>query len=42
MQKIDVTVDFNGIVVFDPVLLNDFYGEIDNAVNLYQRFVKID
>lgn len=39
MQEFSVTVDFNGIVFFEPNLLKKFFGGvIDTGTNLYQRF----
>jgi len=39
VQQFFVTVDFNGIVMFEPHLLCAFYGgHIDSGTNLFQRF----
>lgn len=39
MQEFSVTVDFNGIVLFEPNLLKKFFGGIiETGTNLYQRF----
>jgi hypothetical protein len=40
MQEISVIVDFNGIVIFDPVLLGCIRPEIGCGENLYQRFTQ--
>lgn len=42
MQEYLVTVDFNGIVLFDPQALEDFYKTIEIGENLYARFAKTD
>lgn len=42
MQELEVTVDFNGIVLFDPEALKNFYSEIDIGTNLYFRFTRTD
>jgi hypothetical protein len=42
MQKLEVIVDFNGIVVFDPSLLAEFFTEIKFGENLYRRFTTTD
>lgn len=38
MQVFDVIVDFNGIVIFDPLLLERFYTKLTPGENLYERF----
>ncbi|QJE00291.1 hypothetical protein HH212_09885 [Massilia forsythiae] len=38
MQEIEVVVDFNGIVIFDPERLKEYYGNIDIGTNLLKRF----
>ena len=42
MQEIEVIVDFNGIVIFDPMLLCGFYPGIAIGENLYRRFTQTD
>lgn len=42
MQKLKLIVDFNGIAIFDPKLLQRFYGEIGIGENLYERFIRTD
>ncbi|OIJ41832.1 hypothetical protein [Massilia timonae] len=42
MQKFELIVDFNGIVIFDPSLLAGYFSEINPGDNLYARFVRSD
>lgn len=42
MQEFEIIVDFNGIVLVDPSLLDEFYGGIMPGDNLYQRFIKTE
>lgn len=42
MQELEVIVDFNGIVVFDPSLLEEFFTEMKPGENLYRRFTTTD
>lgn len=42
MQEFEIVVDFNGIVLFDPSLLNKFYDQIAPGENLYRRFTQTD
>lgn len=42
MQELEIVVDFNGIVIFDPALLRDFYPGIDRGENLYRRFTQTE
>lgn len=40
MQETRIIVDFNGIVIFDPVLLAVIYPEIGHGENLYRHFTQ--
>jgi hypothetical protein len=43
MQELDLIVDYNGIVLFGPDLLKEFYGgKIAIGTDLYKRFTKTD
>lgn len=42
MQELELTVDFNGIVIFDPALLVGYFSGINVGDNLYGRFVSSD
>jgi len=42
MQELELIVDFNGIVVFDPCLLEEFCSGIKFGENLYRRFTTTD
>lgn len=39
MQTLEVTTDFNGIVMLCPDRLEDFYGTLSIGENLYEKFV---
>ncbi|MBT0568224.1 hypothetical protein [Williamsia sp. CHRR-6] len=38
MKRFDMTVDFNGIVIFDPARLSDYYGGIKRGHNVWRDF----
>ena len=40
MQETSIIVDFNGIVIFDPLLLGALYPEVGHGENLYRRFTQ--
>lgn len=42
MQELRITVDFNGIAIFDPDVLERFYGAIARGENLYRRMTTTD
>ena len=42
MQKFELIVDFNGIVVFDPSFLEGYFSKINPGDNLFERFVRSD
>jgi len=42
MKEFEIVVDFNGIVLFEPTLLTEFYTQINLDDNLYERFVRTD
>ncbi|MCX4027077.1 hypothetical protein H0A36_13710 [Endozoicomonas sp. SM1973] len=43
MQKLIVSTDFNGIVLFDPKVLEDFYGrKIVDGEDLFHRYMTTD
>ncbi len=42
MQKFELIVDFNGIVISDPSLLAGYFSEINSGDNLFERFVRSD
>jgi len=37
MQEIEIVVDYNGIVVFDPDALTRYFGGIAEGFNIYKR-----
>lgn len=40
MHELEVVVDFNGIVIFDPAVLNSFYPGLKRGENLYRSFTQ--
>lgn len=42
MQDLEVIVDFNGIVLFDPTVLSAYDPRIRTGDNLYRRFTRTD
>ena len=42
MQHVEVDVEFNGIVVFDPLNLKSYYGNIQNGENLFKRYIETE
>jgi hypothetical protein len=40
MQEIEIVVDFNGIVIFDPECLCSFYPGLEKGANLYRCFTQ--
>jgi hypothetical protein len=42
MQHVEVDVEFNGIVVFDPLNLKNHYGNIQSGENLFKRYIETD
>jgi len=39
MEKVEVVVDFGGIVLFDYSLLEEYFGKIEIDENLYRKFI---
>ncbi len=42
MQQFEMTVDFNGMIIFDPERLQNYYSGIDAGTNLYRKFTTTD